>query len=172
MTTPRPRPPLAPVPDPEPPPAPSHDIAAEQAVIGGLLAGAPLDRAGRLDPDDFYRQAHGLILAAMRDLEWAGKPRDAVAVHDELRHRGQVGVTGGAPYLHTCLAACPSVAQVAYYSEIVAEHSIRRRLAEIGARLCQCAGWLGDASDLAERCAQVIDEIDAQARRLDPGGEW
>lgn len=121
---------------------PPHDIGAEQVVLGALLSGVPVAAAG-LEPLDFYRPAHQLIYEAICALDSAGSPRDPVAVSDELLRRGQPGRMGGAPYLHTCMAACPAPAMTGYYARIVLGHAVRRVVIENATRIIQAACDLG-----------------------------
>lgn len=134
-----------------------HDIEAEQAVLGGLMMGASL-RSCDLAAADFYRAAHQLIYEAIESLDRQGKPRDAIAVKDELRSRSQLTKIKGADYLQTCLAAVPSVAQTPYYAEIVRQHAERRLFAEHAERVRQAAldpgTQLDDLRDLAAKQAE------------------
>ena len=68
---------------------PPHDLDAERAVLGALLSGADLAGAGPLASMDFYRPAHALIFEAVCALDSGGRPRDPVAVGDELRQRAR-----------------------------------------------------------------------------------
>ena len=134
---------------------PPHDLDAERAVLGALLSGADLAGAGPLASTDFYRPAHALIFEAVCALDSGGKPRDPVAVGDELRQRGALGRMGGAPYLITCMQACPAPASAGYYAGIVRDHARRRRLIEVAARLYQTAMAPGDPDTLAERVSEI-----------------
>ena len=104
---------------------------------------------------DFYRPAHALIFEAICALDSGGRPRDPVAVGDELRQRGALGRMGGAPYLITCMQACPAPASAGYYAGIVRDHARRRRLIEVAARLHQTAMAPGDPDTLAERVSEI-----------------
>ena len=134
---------------------PPHDLDAERAVLGALLSGADLAGAGPLASMDFYRPAHALIFEAVCALDSGGRPRDPVAVGDELRQRGALGRMGGAPYLITCMQACPAPASAGYYAGIVRDHARRRRLIEVAARLHQTAMAPGDPDTLAERVSEI-----------------
>ena len=58
----------------------------------------------------------------------------AITVAAELTKAGEIGRIGGAPYLHTLVAGVPTAANASYYSRIVAERAILRRLVEAGTR--------------------------------------
>ena len=120
---------------------PPHDIAAEQCVLGAMLLSA--DAVGQvaeiMGAADHYRPAHQIIHEVILDLHQRGEPADAVAVADQLRRRKQMSKMGGAPYLHTLIAAVPAAANAGYYARIVAEAAERRRWIEHGHRIVQAA---------------------------------
>ena len=118
---------------------PPHDLDAERAVLGALLSGALMADVQPLASADFWRPAHQLIYEAITSLTHDGKPAEPVAVADELRRRGDLTRMGGAPYLHTCMAATPSAANAGHYAGIVREYSQRRQWIEWAVRIQQAA---------------------------------
>jgi len=125
---------------------PPHDLGAEQCALGGMM----LSKDAITDvldviksPRDFYRPAHQLVFGAVLDLFSRGDPADAVAVGAELARKGELVQMGGAPYLHTLIAAVPTAANAGYYARIVAERAAFRRLIETGTRIVQ-TGYAGD----------------------------
>ena len=111
---------------------PPQDLAAEQSVLGGMLLSkdAIADVSEIVRGVDFYRPAHEVIHDAIIDLYGRGEPADPVTVAAELQRRGELVRIGGAPYLHTLSANVPIAANAAYYSEIVRERAILRRLVD------------------------------------------
>ncbi|GAB3209768.1 replicative DNA helicase [Marinactinospora endophytica] len=150
---------LAPVSDT--PQEPPHDIDAEQVVIGSIIDNRrALDQVADILPDPlaFYRPAHQAIYEAVRDMADDGKELSAVAVHDELRKRGQALATGGAPYLAECYDRVPATANAGYYARIVADKAALRRLVEAGTRIAQIGySGRGDVDDLLERARVEAD---------------
>ena len=61
---------------------PPQNLDSEQAVLGSILIDrdAIIEVADFLHPEDFYRQAHGRIYAAMLDLFEHREPIDVVTV--------------------------------------------------------------------------------------------
>jgi replicative DNA helicase len=47
-----------------------------------------------LTEDDFYREAHGQVFAAMRALQQANEPIDYLTVTDQLERQGQLEAGG------------------------------------------------------------------------------
>ncbi|MFD0773901.1 DnaB-like helicase N-terminal domain-containing protein, partial [Streptomonospora algeriensis] len=115
---------------------PPHDIAAEQAALGGMMLSAPAaaEVAELVAGPDFYRPAHQTVYAAAVALLERGDPVDAISVGDELTKRGDIARAGGATYLHTLAEAIPTAANAGYYAAIVADRTLLRRLVESGTR--------------------------------------
>ncbi|WP_238016006.1 DUF3987 domain-containing protein [Dactylosporangium sp. AC04546] len=120
-----------------------HDQAAEQAVLGAALLdpGALAKLADTLTPGDFYRPAHAELWQTLTALHQAGEPTDPVTVAAHLAEAGTLGKVGGAGYLHTLIAAVPTVANAGHYAGIVADRARRRTVIDLGRRLVH----LGDA---------------------------
>ncbi len=138
---------------------PPHDVAAEQCVLGGMLLSkdAISDVIEVIRPTDHYRPAHQLVHEAILDLYARGEPADPIMVSNELTRRGELARIGGAPYLHTLMAAVPTAANAGYYARIVRERAILRRLVEAGTRIVQF-GYAGDADadDLVDRAQAEV----------------
>ncbi len=128
---------------------PPQDVAAEQAVLGGMMLSkdAIADVVEALRGADFYRPAHELVFEAVLDLYGRGEPADALTVADELTKRGELGRVGGVSYLHTLISSVPTAANAGYYAEIVRERAILRRLVDAGTRIVQL-GYAPDGGDV------------------------
>jgi len=122
-----------PAPDPQPP----HNLEAEQAVLGAILAAGRLlvEVAAQLEEADFYRPAHRTIWRAILRLADRGQPTDPVTVLGELDHTGELPEVGGGPFLHTLIQAVPTVANARHYARLAAEAARRRRVIDLGIRL-------------------------------------
>jgi replicative DNA helicase len=143
---------------------PPQDIPAEQSVLGAILLSkdAIADTVELLKPDDFYRPAHQTVYECVLDLYGRGEPADPVTVSAELERRGELLRIGGAPYLHTLIAAVPTAANAAYYAEIVADRAILRRLVEAGTRIVQLGyhgGEGADTDDIVDRAQAAVYEV-------------
>jgi replicative DNA helicase len=126
---------LRPVPGPDR--QPPHNLEAEEAVLGAVLAVGRLlaEVAGLLEEADFYRPAHRAIWRAMLRLTDRGQPTDPVTVLGELDDSGELADVGGGPFLHTLVQAVPTVANAAHYAGLVADTARRRRVIDLGIRL-------------------------------------
>jgi replicative DNA helicase len=136
---------------------PPHDLLAEQSAIGGMLLSkdAVADVIETVRGIDFYIPKHETIFDAVMSLYSHGEPTDVIAVTDELTKSGELTRAGGAEYLHTLTALVPTAANAGFYSTIVAEKAVLRRLVEAGTRIVQ----MGYASE-----GEVVDLVNnAQA---------
>lgn len=154
--------------------APSFDVEAEQAIIGCLLlAGASDNPDGAVDATDgltgdaFYRPTHGELFTAMLRLHAEGNPFGAIAVAGVLADTNRLGPIGGAPYLHTCIAAAATVPQLGYYRDRVLECAQRRDYQEGGVRLAQAAASGLDGDQLAQLAAQVQERAASRRQNRD-----
>ncbi|MEH0984862.1 replicative DNA helicase [Micromonospora sp. CPCC 205556] len=145
---------------------PPQDVAAEQCVIGGMLLSkdAIADVVEILKSTDFYRPVHATIFDAILDIYGRGEPADGITVAAALADSGDLARVGGAPYLHTCMAAVPTAANAAYYARIVSERAVLRRLVEAGTRIVQlgygtAAGGSRDVDDVVDLAQQAVYEI-------------
>jgi hypothetical protein len=146
-----------PAPDRQPP----HNLEAEEAVLGAILAAGRLlaQVTAILEEADFYRPAHRAIWRAMLRLADRSQPTDPVTVLGELDNSGELADVGGGPFLHTLVAAVPTVANAGHYAQLVAETARRRRVIDLGIRLAhsdahpavlaEVAGKLADTSTAA-----------------------
>ena len=125
------------------------------AVIGSVLidADAIIEAAEIVHADDFYRQSHSVIYAAMRDLFERRQPIDVVTVAEALQRDGNLEMVGGASYLSTLGNDTPTAVHVAQYAAIVARKAGLRRL--IGAAGKIAAIGYEDGPDLQEAEARA-----------------
>ncbi|MDQ0209118.1 replicative DNA helicase [Alkalicoccobacillus murimartini] len=112
---------------------PPQNIEAEQAVLGAIFLSdtALITSTERLIPEDFYRAAHQRIYQVMVELAEKGEPVDLVTVTADLQDRKWLEEIGGVSYLGDIANAVPTAANVEYYSRIVEEKSVLRRLIRV-----------------------------------------
>jgi replicative DNA helicase len=145
---------------------PPQDVAAEQCVLGGMMLSkdAIADVVEILRSTDFYRPIHATIYDAVLELYGRGEPADAITVSAALADSGDLGRIGGAPYLHTLIAAVPTAANASYYARIVSDRAILRRLVEAGTRIAQlgygaAAGAGRDVDDIVDMAQQAVYDV-------------
>lgn len=81
-----------------------------------------------LEPGQFYRSSHGVIFNAARELYLAGKPVDALTLHEALQARGEIAEAGGRERIHELAMLVPATTNVAHYARIVVEKWRSREL--------------------------------------------
>jgi replicative DNA helicase len=144
--------------------APTHDLAAEQVVLGILMSdpSGVTNLAGSLVPDDFYSPKHGEIFKAILDIHASGAPVEPQALAAYLADRGDLGRLGGAPYLLECYQAVPVAAQLAFYADRVGDLSDVREWQSKGIQISQAATAPG--RDLAS-VASLAQSLVSKSRR-------
>ena len=91
--------------------APPQNLEAEASVLGAiLLSDKPLYQLvieDALVPEDFYREQHRVIFAAMRELYDEGEPIDALTVTERLRRPASSRRPAATPAWPPSPARCP-----------------------------------------------------------------
>lgn len=143
-------------------PTPPNDIPAEQAVLGAMMlsANAVAEILDLVDGGDFYRPIHGTIFDAIVHQYSRGMPTDPIAVAAHLADTGDLARIGGAPYMHTLIAAVPTAANGSYYARQVAEHASDRRLVETGMKITTLgfSGIRDPANPKIDQAAGLLDQ--------------
>lgn len=109
---------------------PRFSTEAEQVVIGGLmLDGRAWDTTGHLvRGEDFHRNDHRLIYAAIAQLATSSRPTEPTMVADLLRQSGELEAAGGTGYIGHLYASAPGASNLPHYARIVAERATYRRV--------------------------------------------
>src|SRR5918997_3082861 len=151
---------------------PPHNLEAEQSVLGAVLLSDTVMPAliidERLQPEDFYREAHGRMYQAMLDLHSAGEPVDALTLTEHLKQAGDLEQVGGRAAIDLLAGSVPAVSNLRQYARIVRENAMLRRLLratyEIQQRVHGHEAPPRELVDLAERS---ILEVAHDDRRKD-----
>ncbi|MBM4329369.1 MAG: replicative DNA helicase [Deltaproteobacteria bacterium] len=137
---------------------PPHFAEGERAIIGGLLIdNDALPKAlSILVEEDFYREAHRLIFAAVTELFNRGEPVDWVTLTSQLQKTGCLDRVGGPAYLTELIDAVASAANIVHYATVVKEKALLRRL-------------ISASTEIVTKCYEVesgIDEFLDEAEQL------
>jgi len=139
-----------------------QSLESEQSTLGAMMLerDAIARAVENLTAEDFYREGHKKIFAAMLKLFDRGEPVDIVTVAEELRRNGLLEELGGSEYLAALTDACPSSANVEAYARVVSEKSVLRQLVSASERI---AGWAYAESEevqtIVDRAEKSIFEI-------------
>ena len=109
---------------------PPHSVESEQSILGSIILDkdAIITVAETIVPTDFYKEAHKIIYESMLKLNSDNEPIDLITLVEELRNEGHLDSVGGISYLTSLSTIVPTTSNVKYYSEIVKEKSVTRKL--------------------------------------------
>jgi replicative DNA helicase len=146
---------------------PPHNLEAERAILGAiLLAPQIIPRAIELlNPDEFYKDGHRKIYAAMVRLFDKSEPADALTVAEELRRAGELEDIGGQAALATLMEEASVATQFAAYAQIVRDKAQLRDLIRVARELTEHGfDESEDVRALIDRAEQMVFRI--SERRL------
>jgi len=147
---------------------PPQDLHAEQATLGAMLVepGAATRALAAVSGDDFYREAHRVILEAIAVVHERDEPVDLVTISAELRRVEKLDAVGGPAYLAAIIRETPTAAHVVRYAKIVAEKAALRKLISAGAEI-RAIGYSNppDVDDAIDEAERVI--FDVAQRRIE-----
>lgn len=107
-----------------------QNIEAEQSVIGSMI----IDKASIaqavevLKSEDFYRDSHMVIYAAILELFQRDIPIDLVTLVEHLKASDRLEAAGGITYITQISDSVPTTAHLQSYIKIVEEKSMLRKL--------------------------------------------
>lgn len=110
---------------------PPHSLEAEQATIGCyLLQAESIDASlqSGVQGEWFYDLRYRDLHTALAEMWNKGEVVDLVTVGNKLKQTGQLEEIGGLSHLAELMDAVPSAANLSYYTEILKDKFIRRRL--------------------------------------------
>jgi hypothetical protein len=135
-----------------------QNIEAEAGVLGSIL----IDNASIvlaspiITPDDFFRDGHRAIYAAMLDLFTRGIPSDLIILTDELSRSNRLEDCGGIAYIGELINQVPSSANVEHYARIVKRTAILRRLIQFAGKIAAVAYNEAEPSVALEQAQQFM----------------
>lgn len=143
---------------------PPTDLAAEQALLGALLANnlAYGRVADFLAPEHFADPVHGAVFAAIRRRIDAGQVADVVTLRGELERSGELAEVGGGAYLAQLLSAMVGIVNAGEYGRLVHDCWLRRQLIDAGEEVVNDAFGSEpgvDAKGLLEKAEQRLFDL-------------
>ncbi len=144
-----------------PPRLPPQNMAAEQALLGALLANnKAYERVSEfLSAEHFADPVHGVIYNAIQRRLEAGQLADGVTLRAQFEHSGLLDEVGGAAYLAQLLSATVGVINAGEYGRVVHDAWLRRQLIDLGETVVNRA--FGDAEGLIAQ-----DQVEAAEQAL------
>lgn len=140
-----------------------YNKEAEQAVIGSILSNAAEsagDAVEILHSDDFYFVAHRMIFGAIIELFNDNTPIDFVTVSNKLAQKDELEAAGGVNYLRDVALGVPTTRHIGYYSNIIRDCSLMRKLIECSSEIANKAYDSSDSPDrVLEQAEQLIFKV-------------
>ncbi len=141
---------------------PPHSNDAETAVLGAMmLSSKAVSRALELlDHTAFYKNSHRHIFKAMAGLFGENEPIDQVSVIDKLKQKNALDKAGGAYYITGLVESTPSAASIEYYSKIVLEKSLFRKMINVSNEIqSEAYNARESAFDVLDRAEKKIFDL-------------
>lgn len=145
-----------------------HSEDSERAILGAVLLDPQLLPwiTERLKADDFYREAHRTIFAAMIELAGELVPVDMLTLQAKLQQRAKLEAVGGVAYLASLDVELPDIGRVDNYVDIVKERAVRRRLIAASSEIIrECFDGGLEAQAALGRAEQAVLAIGEEALR-------
>ena len=144
---------------------PPQSIEAEQSVLGALLIDrdAVVEVAELVHPQDFYRQHHGTIFAAILELYERREPVDIVTVSEVLERGGTLEQVGGSAYLTSLINLTPTAVNATHYARIVERKAVLRNLIAAAGRIAGIG--YDESTDLDESIDKAEQELFAVSQK-------
>lgn len=145
---------------------PPHNIQAEQALLGGLLANnKALDRIEEfLRPLHFVDAVHGEIYAAIVGLVSRGRLADLVTLKAEFEFSQRLAEIGGTEYLASLATAMVAPMIVAEYARAILDAWMRREIIDAASAAMEAAFVPPDGGAPA-----ILEELDARTLKVVEG---
>jgi len=151
---------------------PPQNIEAEESVLGAMMVSEPaitrvIDEV-KLKAEDFYRDRHRAIFAAIWQLYHDSKPVDQLTVIELLGQRNELDAAGGKDVVATLAATVPAPGNARHYAEIVQQHALLRRLLDASHRIqASVQERQAEPRELAERAERMLFEVAHEERASD-----
>ena len=112
---------------------PPQAVDLEEVVLGALMLEKEAVNAviDILTPEVFYKEAHQLIFAAIKDLFTKSEPIDILTVTNHLKSTNDLEAVGGPYYISQLTNRVVSSANIEYHSRIILQKYIQRQLIQI-----------------------------------------
>lgn len=144
---------------------PPFALDMEQAILSGIMMDAsaiPQVTDWITSPEDFYEPRHKILYGAILEQYESGKPVDYLAIAEKLKQDKKLEKAGGIEYLSELTTALPTAADLGYYSQIVREKSLLRKVIEVGGILTSNAYQDGvKADELIDSAEKLLFEAAA-----------
>jgi replicative DNA helicase len=142
---------------------PPYNLEAEQALLGSMLLSreAIARCVETVKPEYFYKTSHKHIYMSIIELFDKGDPVDIVTLSERLSSKNLLDEIGGPNYLADLVSNLLTPANAEYYSKLIEEAALFRKLIEVGTEIVEIGfskESLGEALDRAEKLVFEITQ--------------
>lgn len=137
---------------------PIYREEAEKAILGSILIDEDevFDKIISIIRTDFFYQPHHRALYGVM-LEMHGSIRiDQLSIIETLRNKGLLERCGGAAYITSLPQQVPTISNVSYYCDLVAECAVRRELIRYGHNVIK------EAHDSEKKVGDLVQVFESQ----------
>jgi replicative DNA helicase len=133
-----------------------HSIDAEKSILGSIFVNNEnyYRIVEMLRPEDFYLDAHRVVLRHMISLMENSRAIDLITIQEELLRSSSLESAGGIGYLAGLLDGIPHLLNIEHYIEIVREKSLMRNMISCASKL------MADCFDQAEPAEEILDKAE------------
>ncbi len=144
--------------------APPQNLEAEESVLGALMVSEmamnPVILDVRLGEEDFYRERHRVIFAAIKRLYERSEPIDALTVSELLAQQGELEKVGGREAVSNLASTVPVAGNAKHYARIVQQNSLLRRLLDASHKIQRSVyDHEAEPVELAERAERMLFNV-------------
>ena len=151
---------------------PPSNLAAEQALLGALLANNKAFEkvADFLSADHFADPVHGRIFSSVARRIEQGQLADVVTLKAELEHADALAEVGGTAYLAQLLSSMVGIINAAEYGRSIHDAWLRRQLIDVGETMVNDAFGVGEADGSLDGRGQIEQAETALFGLAEKGG--
>lgn len=149
---------------------PPQNLEAEQMLLAALMDASDnfADATALVEGEDFYREGHRHIYAAMYDLFNGGNPIEPLTVIDQLTKSGTLETAGGREAILDIIETPYIAASFRTYAEIVRDASVQRRLLRVGQQIeAMVAGREGETDEMVQKAEDLVYGLSQESVRGD-----
>lgn len=148
---------------------PPQNLDAERSFLGAIILSpkALNETVPLVEPEDFYRPAHGHLYAAIQDLASRSEPVDSTTLAETLQRRSLFETVGGHPAIAELIDQTPSTSNAERYARIVAQKATLRRLIAAGGEIIEMGYEMREDVEIIQDLAeQKLYEVNDRRRSV------
>lgn len=141
---------------------PPQNIEAEISLLGCVLIdkNTIIKIADIVTAEDFYKDSHGIIFSAVKELYAKREPIDIISLTNKLEEKNQLEAVGGRTYIASLSNSVATASNVVFYANIIQKKATLRRLIATAAEISEY-GYREDedVDDLLDKAEQKLFKI-------------